>query len=211
MAEQYTQKAIIDQQSGMYRILTDELALDKVETQLLVGMLEDRPEIAYLDDLGDELCIKLNPEYAHEEKELPRLSQEDVDVICAKHVLWLHDAGGEQADFSGYDLSGLNLSHRNLNSAIFAGARMYETNLAQTELCFSDFTEATLFSCDLKGVTAEETCFKKMVADGCTSQQLFRRTDPELPHGTDRLDELLYRQYCVPSDTHGAGKNDSCK
>ena len=168
MAEQYTQKAIIDQQSGMYRILTDELALDKVEAQLLVGMLEDRPEIAYLDDLGDELCIKLNPEYAHEEKELPRLSQEDADVICAKHVLWLHDAGGEQADFSGYDLSGLNLSHRNLNSAIFAGTRMYETNLAQAELCFSDFTEATLFSCDLKGVTAEETCFKKMVADGCT-------------------------------------------
>ena len=77
MAEQYTQKAITCQQSGMYRILTDELALDKVEVQLLVGMLEDRPEIAYLDDLGDELCIKLNPEYAHEEKELPRLSQED--------------------------------------------------------------------------------------------------------------------------------------
>ena len=92
-------------------------------------------------------------------KELPRLSQEDADVICAKHVLWLHDAGGEQADFSGYDLSGLNLSHRNLNSAIFAGTRMYETNLAQAELCFSDFTDATLFSCDLKGVTAEETCF----------------------------------------------------
>ena len=142
MAEQYTQKAITDQQSGMYRILTDEMELDKVEAQLLVEMLEDRPEIAYLDDLGDELCIKLNPQYVHEEKELPRLSQEDADVICAKHVLWLHDAGGEQADFSGYDLSGLNLSHRNLNSAIFAGTRMYETNLAQTELCFSDFTEA---------------------------------------------------------------------
>ena len=95
---------------------------------------------------------------------------------------------------------------------------MYETNLAQAELCFSDFTEATLFSCDLKGVTAEETCFKKMVADGCTfrgshlyPQQLFRRTAPELSHGTDRLDELLYRQYRVPSDTHGAGKNESCK
>ena len=41
----------------MYRILTDELALDKVEAQLLVGMLEDRPEIAYLDDLGDERCV----------------------------------------------------------------------------------------------------------------------------------------------------------
>ena len=82
MAEQYTQKAIIDQQSGMYRILTDEMELDKVEAQLLVEMLEDRPEIAYLDDLGDELCIKLNPQYVHEEKELPRLSQEDADVIC---------------------------------------------------------------------------------------------------------------------------------
>ena len=168
LAEEYTRKAIAGQQSGMYRIRTDELTLDEVEVRLLVGMLEDRPELSYLDDLGDELCIKLNPEYAHEEKELPRLSQEDADVLCAKHVLWLHDAGGEQADFSGYDLSGLDLSHRNLNNAIFAGTRMYETNLAQAELCFSDFTDATLFVCDLRDVSAEEACFKKMVADGCT-------------------------------------------
>lgn len=168
MAEQYVQKAIAGQQSGMYRILTDELALDKTEARLLAQMLEDRPEIAYLDDLDDELCIKLNPEYVHEEKKLPRLSQEDADVICAKHVLWLHDAGGGQADFSGYDLSGLDLSHRNLNSAVFAGTRMYETDLSQSELCFSDFTDAALLSCDLRGITAEETCFKKMMADGCT-------------------------------------------
>lgn len=168
LAEQYIQKAIVNQQDGMYRILKDDLAMEQSEARLLIEMLEERPEIAYLDILEDELCLKLNPEYVHEQKELPRLSQEDADVICAKHVLWLHDAGGEQADFSGYDLSGLDLSHRNLNSAIFAGTRMYETSLAQAELCFSDFTDATLFFCDLKGVTAEETCFKKMVADGCT-------------------------------------------
>ena len=44
----------------MYRILTDALALDKAEVQLLTEML---------DDLGDKLCIKLNPEYVHEEME----------------------------------------------------------------------------------------------------------------------------------------------
>lgn len=172
LAEQYTQKAIAGQQDGMYRIQTDELsdqlAPETFESQLLIGMLRERPEFAYLDDLDDELCIKLNPEYVREEKELPRLTQEDVDILCAKHVLWLHDAGGAQADFSGYDLSGLDLSHRNLNNAIFTGARMYETNLAQAELCFSDFTDATLFSCELRGITAEEASFKKAVVDGCT-------------------------------------------
>lgn len=164
---QTVQKAVADQQDGMYRILLDELGMEKWEEQLFIGMLKDRPEFAYLEIMDDELCFKLKPEYVQEEKELPRLSQKDADVICAKHVLWLHDAGGEQADFSEYDLSGLDLSHRNLINAIFAGARMYETNLAQSELCFSDFTDATLFVCDMHGITAEESIFKNAVADGC--------------------------------------------
>lgn len=171
LAEQYVQKAIADQQDGMYRILKDDLAMERSETRLLIEMLEGRPEFAYLDILEDELCLKLNPEYVREEKELPRLSQEDADIICAKHILWLHDAGGKQADFCGYDLSGLDLSHRDLNSALFAGARLYETSLAQSDLCYADFTDATLFVCDLRGITAEEACFKNMVADGSTFRE----------------------------------------
>lgn len=166
LAEQYVQKAIADQQDGMYRILKEDLAMEHSEARLLIEMLEGRPEIAYLDILEDELCLKLNPEYVHEGKELPCLSQEAADIMCARHVLWLHDAGGVLADFSGYDLSGLDLSHRDLNSALFAGARLYETSLAQSDLCYADFTDATVFVCDLRGITAEEACFKNMVADG---------------------------------------------
>lgn len=170
---QTVQKAVADQQDGMYRVLLDDLGMEKWEEQLFIGMLKDRPEFAYLEVMDDELFLKLNLEYVREKKELPRLKQEDVDILCAKHVLWLHDAGGAQADFSGCDLSGLDLSHRELNSAIFAGARMYETNLARSELCFSDFTDATLFVCDMRGITAEESSFKDAVADDCDLRGAF--------------------------------------
>ena len=169
-AERYAQQAVNRQQDGMYRIWTDELALEKNEDDLFLRMLKERPEIADLENWDGELCMKLTPEYVAQEKELPKLDQDEADIMCAKHVLWLYGVGGERASFSGYDLSELNLSHRNLNNAVFVGCRMRETNLEQTELCFSDFTDATLVSCDLRWATVEEVSFKRMVADGCNFQ-----------------------------------------
>ena len=41
------------------------------------------------------------------------------------------NGGRQRAVFAGYDLSGLDLSHRNLNQAVFTGSRMTETSLEE--------------------------------------------------------------------------------
>ena len=54
-----------------------------------------------------------------------RLTQQDVDIICARHDrLWASKPGGARAVFSWADLSGLDLSGRTLNDADFTGAVM---------------------------------------------------------------------------------------
>ena len=54
-----------------------------------------------------------------------RLSQAEVDAICAKHDrLWSSKPGGARAVFAFKDLSGADLHGRNLCDADFTGAIM---------------------------------------------------------------------------------------
>ena len=80
--------------------------------------------------------------------------------MCAKHTLWLNDAGGEQADFSNCLLKDLDLSRKNLNSAVFVGAEFTNTRLCGTELCFAVLNNAKFYNCDLSDTVAEEAEFK---------------------------------------------------
>ena len=38
-------------------------------------------------------------EYVRDEYPFRNITQEEADLLCAKHVLWLHGQGGEQANF----------------------------------------------------------------------------------------------------------------
>ena len=175
IARSYVQKAIEGQQNGLYRILKYDL-LESLEAggsewELMLKMLKNRPELSYLEYMDEELFIKLNERYVQEGAELPILSQREADIKCARHLLWiLGTEEGRQAVFAGYDLSGLDLSHRNLNQAVFTGSRMTETNLEETELCFSDFSNVQMINCSLKGITAEEARFQDVFMDHCDCQ-----------------------------------------
>ncbi len=75
-----------------------------------------------------------------------RLTQNDVDVICARHDrLWSARMGGARATFTWKDISGLNLSGRNLCDADFTGAIMHEVNLRGAKL-----DNASLFGADIQ-------------------------------------------------------------
>lgn len=87
------------------------------------------------------------------------LTQEEIDVICANHVLWLHDAGGQQADFSGCMLKGAKLLHRNLMNAVFTGARLSACDLRDSEINFSNFSDAYIDACNMDGVMGDEANF----------------------------------------------------
>ena len=92
----------------------------------------------------------------------PRLSQAEVDAICVKRDrLWSSKPGGARAVFAFKDMSGIDLSGRNLCDADFSGAVMISCNLRGVrldnailfcaDLTGSDVREATLRRADLRG------------------------------------------------------------
>ena len=88
-----------------------------------------------------------------------RLTQSEVDVICARHDrLWSSRMGGARAVFTWKDLTGLNLSGRNLCDADFTGAILVECNMRGTKL-----DNASLFGADLQ--------------DACLVDASLRRSD----------------------------------
>ena len=95
-------------------------------------------------------------------QEYKRLTQYDVDVICAKHDrLWSARMGGARAVFAFCDISGLSLTGRNLCDADFTGAIMVGCDLRKTKMdnanCYgadmqgADLTDSSLRRADLRG------------------------------------------------------------
>lgn len=92
-----------------------------------------------------------------------RLTQAELDVICARHDrLWTSKPGGARAVLAWKDVSGLNLEGRNLCDAdctgtIFFGCRMAgvrfdHANLFGADLQDADLTRASMRRADLRGV-----------------------------------------------------------
>lgn len=134
---------------------------------IIYRMLLNRPEIEGVEETTNSFTVTMSPDYVLPQEELRVISTEEFEIMCAKHLLWIYNESGEQADFSGCDLSGLNLAHRNLNSALFVGARLNDLSLEGAELCFSDFTDAKICNCNCRNVTADEIIFKNAVAYNC--------------------------------------------
>lgn len=159
-------------QDGMLRVPLSDFAPSPgeypLDTALLSEMLSGQPEFDSVELFGDEIVAQMNPAYLPaEEKEYRKLTEEQINIMCAKHLLWLYDEGDEQADFSDCDLSDVDLSHRNLNNAVFVGARLYGTTLQETEVCFADFIGAHMNGCNARNITADEAIFKDAVIRDC--------------------------------------------
>jgi len=81
-----------------------------------------------------------------------RLTQAEVDGICLKHDrLWSSRMGGARAVFTWKDITGLDLSGRNLCDADFTGAILHDCN----------FTGARLDNANLFGADAQGACFRE--------------------------------------------------
>ena len=80
-------------------------------------------------------------------QEYKRLTQYEVDVICAKHDrLWSARMGGARAVFAFCDLSGLSVPERNLCDADFTGAVLTGCDLRKAKL-----DNANFYGADLQG------------------------------------------------------------
>ena len=83
-----------------------------------------------------------------------RLTQQDVSAAAARHeMLYSGRLGGARAVFIFCDLSGLDLSGRNLADADFTGAVLEETNMAGAKLDSASFFGADLRRSNLTGAS----------------------------------------------------------
>ncbi len=142
--------------------LQDTSVRDPFDVELFVAMLKERPEIVDMD-VGDngEVMVTLSLEsiIEHDLSKMRVLTQDDVEIMYAKHILFNHDEGGEKADFSGCRLTNLDMRHMQLNGADFTGALLEDVRLNDAGLCFCVFRDAKLVGCNLNGAVAEESDF----------------------------------------------------
>ena len=142
--------------------IRDSNRMEYFDEELFMDMLKERPEIAEMEggDLG-EILVTLTPEaiIEYDLAKMRVLTQQDLEVMYAKHILFTYDEGGEQADFSGCRLTDLDLRHMQLNGANFTGALLENCRMFNAGLCFATFRDAKLVDCDMNSVMAEEADF----------------------------------------------------
>src|SRR3979409_2473521 len=87
-----------------------------------------------------------------------RLTEKQVAAAAARHeLLYSGRVGGARAVFAFCDLSGLDLSGRNLADADFTGAYLEETNLSGARLDSASFFGASLKRANLTRASLRRT------------------------------------------------------
>ena len=185
------------------RELDDATMYNRFHDELFLDMLDARPEVADIDIDRDEVLLTIAPEYLPQRNQALRtLSEDEIKVACAKHLLWCYDAGGEQADFSGCAFENVDFSGMELNSAIFDGAVFRNCNLSDASLCFASCKGCTFVNCDCHDLTAEEACFKEAVFSSCNlNRAILTHSDFTRAILQDSSLENSSLQNCLLNDT----------
>ena len=120
------------------------------------GMVED----TILHDDSIELCLTEQAANNRYRERYDANSSTEIEIICAKHALWIYDEkGGKRADFSNSLLENVDLSNCNLCGADFSGAVFINCNLDDASMCDADFKGAKFKQCSLRHFTAEGANF----------------------------------------------------
>lgn len=164
LADRYAKQAVACQLNGVGSIrfndVQDNAFHENFDEALFLDMLLDRPEIEDIDSDMECYHFTVAEAYRPQEQPLRELDEDEVEVICAKHILWHNGEGGEQANFSNCLIKGVNLKYKNLLSAVFDNTRFIDVNFRNASLCFSSFEGAQFYDCELDSATAEECSFK---------------------------------------------------
>jgi len=143
---------------------------------LFAEMLMDRPEIAGVDyDVEDGMAyVDISDEFRTVENNdnLREITKEEFDVICAKHTLWFHDAGGEQADFSNCLLKGMSLYRKELPNAIFNGAKIVDCDFSRSMLLCSEFKNAVFYNVQMIDTDIKSSDFSGAVFKRCEQPRM---------------------------------------
>lgn len=168
LVEHFELEILRNQKDGRYQFSMNTVSdyyLEKfdgfLDGNLFLNMLSERPEIVEVEEYCDELTAKVKPAFC-KTANVRNLSQKELDVICANHVLWLNDAGGEQADLSNCVLRGRDLSNAYCNNTVFDDCNLDSVDFSSAELESARFT-----NCEMKDLFAVKTNFADAEFESC--------------------------------------------
>lgn len=136
-----------------------------LDHELFQNMMMERPEFDDIEENCGDLFINVKPEYQYGHGRL--LTQQEVDVMCAKHVLWLNDAGGERANFQNCYLNNLNLYGRDLSNSYCEGAVFENCDMHSTDFSNAEMESVRFENCYMQDIFANKSNFIQADFIGC--------------------------------------------
>jgi len=137
--------------------------LNPGQMPLLMELLGERVELENDGPVGTFL-MRPKPEPAQREP----LSQANLEITHALHTLWAHgQPGGERADFSGQELSGLDFTGMRFARVSFAGAALDTCWLNNADFSQCDFTGASLRDVSASAGVFGGANFSRAALDAC--------------------------------------------
>lgn len=115
-----------------------------LDHELFQNMMMERTEFDDIEENCGDLFINVKPEYQYGNRRV--LTQQEVDVMCTKHILWPNDAGGERANFQNCYLNNLNLYGRDLSNSYCKGAVFENCDMHSTDLSNARWSQFVLIT-----------------------------------------------------------------
>ena len=173
-AEEATQRILKNQVDGSYYLqlsdLPDPQTNPLFDHRLLGEMLSERPEFETVETMSSEILVSVAPEYQRkliDESQYRELTSEDVDIMLAKHMLYMRDAGGEHANFSGCLIKNKGLSHAVFNGAIISNAAFVDCDFTEADLNFVTAHGTKFINCDMENIYGDEADFSYAQFTNC--------------------------------------------
>lgn len=163
--DEAVERAIKNNDEGFFTIKETDLP-SQVEEPLISfpvfgAMISERDEFILVEIFSDEVAVQTVPHLSNslelQDENLTYLSKEDIDVMLARHILWLNDDEyGRQADFSNCVVREHDFSHKNMLNVNFGNGVFTDCNFDNVELCFAVAENAIFKNCSFRGAVADE-------------------------------------------------------
>lgn len=217
LAEKIVAESLKGQFRGAMLIRKSPISIDgeiPVQKDLLLAMLRERKEFQEVKEYDNDIHIRIADAYVQDqERDLKELTDDEVEIMCAKHVLWLLNAGGEQADFSHCKLTYSDMMRYNLRNAVFENAlfvnmRLTDANFygaklrnAQFQNCFGE--RCNMDYADLRGVKFSRCRISDSYFEHCNLSQVRFCGNEEL--------HIIFRNCCLSDTDFGMADMDKCR
>ena len=170
--DEQVDKAVLYQKRGEYEIPYQELYKYKqFDLDLFTLMLAERDEVNMAGcDNGDEVVrVWLAPKfvYTEDDSHLKVITQKEFELMSAKHLLWLENGLGEQADFSNCLLRDLEMSDRWLENMIFDNAKIIDSRMNGANVSASSFKGTRIIKTECMEMTAIDSDFTGAKFSNC--------------------------------------------